>query len=1696
MKLLLLTCVFHLYCLADSQNTKTYLVTAPKVLRLDASERVVIQLFGYTEETNVRVYLKSSMDTSHRKFAEESVTLNAQNGFQESVTLRIFPNNFPKDATHAYLEVMNHGEFRQFVKIPVSRRNGFLFIQTDKPLYTPEQSVKVRAFSLNEDLMPALRPVTITFMDPDLQKVEIVDLTDINGIPSMQNPFKIPLKPKLGIWRIEASYTDEFITEAKAEFEVKEYVLPSLTINMQPEANYISFGTFENFKLKISARYINGAPVVNAEAFLRFGYTSQSLGQPVILPKTLKIEQMSESGELEVSINMKKALSAAAVGPKDLEGLLGKHLYVVVMVREPTGGISQEAEMTSVKFLKSPYILSLVATPPFIKPGLPYTIRMSVKDHLGEPMAQKLVKLVETSIQKRNNVKEKFQCSTDTSGYTKKTSNDGIALFICNIHSEAESAKFIFKTADDSLPSSSQAEFTLETQAYSSPNERYLYIDLPSNYAGLEVGHPVSLTIYFHARSYLQIENFSYLIISRGKIVKYATEKKILGSNSQAISFQVTPDMVPSIRLLVYYIMHGEGTSELVADSVWIDVKDKCVNGLKMELSFLKKDYKPKGNLVLELKTGQDSLVAFSAVDTAVYALKAPQDPVSKVRRHIEQSDQGCGGGGGKDNADVFRLAGLTFMTNANAQATQTEDDICTAAVRPKRALSINAKKDKALTYGPMVRCCWQGLHQVPTLESCAQRANGLKVSNLNDLKQCRQVFTECCEYNLKEIINSKESIHARAGMAILFDLLPTQIRSYFPESWLWEVKPFRFGKTTLNKQLPDSLTTWEIKAVGMFQKEGSSGICVADPIKVSVSQEVSVDVPLPYSMVRGEQIELKGSVYNQAQEDIQYCVMLTAGPGVCLFQGKPTTQDRIKSTSCEYRPLESGSVGLVTFTLLALEAGSHSLTFTLKTKQPGLNDQIVKTLRVVPEGIRTEDITGGKLDPQGLYGTSIRTVDLKNIIPSQLVPKTSVERILTINGEILGEVLAILENPDGLRQLVNLPSGSAEGEIMRFLPIYFVYHYLETTSRWDILGQETYNNPTQLKRRIREGITSIHSFKNINYSYSIWKDKEASTWLTALVVKTLGQVDKYVKVDSDMLSNSIFWLIHKTQKKDGSFTEFSTYRPVKLMGEGAEPLDQSVFLTSFVMIGIKTAMQVEKCDLLEFSQALSLAAGYVSQHAQRVKSMYARAVAAYALTLQDRNSMQSVILYESLEKTAREKGNPVEYRYWQEKDAILNPLNPDKASAQTVETTAYVLLTSLIKAKTEYASPIINWLTQAQRYGGGFYSTQDAILTLEALTDYSKVVRYNKLDLLIEASYTKTRESLGRIALTQRKPVGKPIEVSKDKDVRVTTGFGTGVSIVQMRTLYYKTTETNTNCNFDISIDLHSPDLKSKDPMRRSSRIVACAKYKPLPNEVFTESSHTVMEIQLPTGMQPYQEDLNMFLNGLESVISDYQITGDMIVLQLDSVPSNQFVCVGFRVQIPFRVGMISASLFKVYEFNDRESQCSKLYSPNIETKLQRLCVGETCHCMAVECCNFKSEMDTSITAENRKQATCQANINYAFKVKIKSIVIEGDFITYMANMEDALKMGLENHKINTEVEFVKKASCTSVDIKTGGQYLIMGEDSMQIPVGRSYSYRYPLDPQATVEVWPTECGESSACKKYLGILNNYAEDFLFEGC
>ncbi|MGH0172564.1 UNVERIFIED_CONTAM: hypothetical protein FKN15_063422 [Acipenser sinensis] len=1499
-----------------------YLITAPRILRVDASERVVVQLFGYESESKLTLSIKSYPDKK-KTFATDTVTLNAANRYQNSTTLKLLPQDFPKDdalRSFVYLEALS-SDLNKVEMLTVSHQNGFLFIQTDKPFYTPDQSVKIRIFSLNEELRPAHRPITVTFTDPVAVKVDIVEEKDVTGIIFLPD-FKIPLKPKYGVWKIDATYTSDFTTSATAEFKVKEYALPSFSVTIQPQSSFICYEQFENFKFTVQSSYFHGAPMSSADVFIRYG---------IIKGKTTTM--------------------------------------------------------------------------------IPQAVQ-----HV------------------------------------------------------------LLETEDSSLPEENRAVRTYEAVAYKSLGSSYLYLDWASQHKQLHVWEYVSINIYFPSPYKNKVKFYSYQVISKGKIVKFDSISRIGDSNSQNLNFRVTGDMVPSARLLVYYIITGEGMADLVADSVWLDVVEKCVNNQQVKLSSTESEYQPGNRMSLKVQAEQNSYVALSAADSALHGIRSkskdsmakasprPGASASRALRHVlqqpsnamiacryesfqmitqhlsliviqwfiaqnwnqsrgyielyctcsqfvmirvlEQSDQGCGGGGGLNNEDVFRLAGLTFMTNANAKA---------------RDPKVSSYKDPRVQ-----RCCMDGARSYPVGESCHSRAMRIKT-----VMQCKNVFKECCELANK-LREESRKVYVLARM----------------------------------------------------------GICQADPLKVRVFKETSINVPMPYSMVRGEQVVLQGSVYNYRDQSSKYCVTLTVEEGICLFQGSKTEAGTTQITPCDYSVIQGSSVRAFTHTILPLETGLHRLRFTLRS-QLG-SEILVKTLNVVPEGIKTEISDAGTLDPQGIYGPLKRRVEFRNRSPRGQVPRSKVERTLSVNGELLGEVISTVLKPSGLQQLTSLPRGSGEAELMGIAPICYVFHFLEKSKKWDMLGPDSFTNRLELRRKLKQGIASILSFQNKgDYSYSMWQEGEPSTWLTAFIVKILGQVSQYLQVDHMSVCNTIFWLTGKCQNQDGSFRELSTYKPVKIKGAGPNSDEQTIYQTAFTAIGIQRAMKA--CPLQEFRDAVYKATDYLHSNVKKVKTVYTRAITAYALVLREKGDRTAHSVFEQLKKDAQVKGEPPALWMWKEKDDSLDSFLPNKATARMVETTSYALLTSLQYGSVSYCNPIVSWLSDEQRYGGGFYSTQDTVIALEALTEYTLLAKRSSLDMVINAAYRRQGD-LQRFELTQAKPLAKPVEVTKADDVTVSTGSSQGVSVVNLRTVYCKTSDPDCSCVFDLKIQVLQDDRAlSSGP---THQIEACAKYVPGENEALSESDLSVMESYRLTGMEPVQEDLATLASGVDQLIADYAVEDGRVVIQLEYIPADQYLCVGFRVQELFKTGMASPALFKVFEFHAPDRQCSKLYTIE-EEKLVKLCQGKECQCMEVQCGHTQPHLSLTSTADDRREVACKADIEYAYKVKILSSSEEGHFISYTAEMEDIFKKGLDRVRKETVVTFIKKATCSDVNLQEGKHYLIMGKEGMLSVENMQFKYTYPLDPLSWIEFWPSEedCN-SQACSNFLKIMQTFSEDYLIFGC
>ncbi|KAM5298508.1 complement C5 [Ctenodactylus gundi] len=1657
---------------------QTYVISAPKVFRVGASENIVIQVYGYTEAFEATISIKSYPD---KKFSYSSgyVNLSPENKFQNSAFLTIQPKQLSggqNPVSYVYLEVVSK-HFSKSKKVPITDDNGFLFVHTDKPVYTPHQSVKVRVYSLTDDLQPAKRVTVLTFIDPEGAEVDLLEENDYTGIISFPD-FKIPSNPKYGIWTINAKYKEDFSTTGTTYFEIKEYVLPRFSVSIEPESNFISYKNFKNFGITITARYFYNKVVTDAEVYIFYGIREDIKDdQKEMMPEAMR-SVLLVNGVAHDTFDSEAAVKELSYG--SLEDLNDKYLYIAVTVVELTGGFTEEAEIPGIKYALSPYTLNLVATPLYLKPGIPYSVKVQVKDSLDQSVGEIPVILNAQTV----------DINQETSHLEPKKSvtslTDGVASFVVNLPSGVTALEFDVQTDAPDLPEENQARKEYRAVAYSSLSQSYLYIDWTENYKPLLVGEHLNIIITPKSPYIDKIMHYNYLILSKGKIVHFGTREKLPDSSYQSINVPVTQSMVPSARLLVYYIVTGEQTAELVSDSVWLNIEEKCGNQLQVHLSPDTDTYSPGQTVSLNMATESNSWVALAAVDSAVYGVQGrAKRPMQRVFQALEKSDLGCGAGGGRNNADVFHLAGLTFLTNANADDSPQNDKPCKEILRPRRNLQETVQEQAAKYRHPRPKkCCYDGARH-SDYETCQQR-----VARVTLGPYCIRAFNECCilatkfrdENPLKHIQLGRQHIR------YLSPAIKAEVRSYFPESWLWEVHHVP-KRNQLRLALPDSLTTWEIQGVGI----SNSGICVADAVKAKVFKDVFLEVNIPYSVVRGEQIQLKGTVYNYRTSGMMFCVKMSTVEGICTSENPAITHQGTKSSKCVRQRVEGSSSHLVTFTLLPLEIGLHTINFSLETSFG--REILVKTLRVVPEGVKKESYAGVTLDPRGIYGAISRRREFPYRVPLDMVPKTNVKRILSVKGLLIGEMLSTVLSQEGIDTLLHLPKGSAEAELMSIVPLFYVFHYLEAGNHWNIFHPNSLTKTQYLKKKIKEGMVSIMSYRNLDYSYSMWKGGDSSTWLTAFALRVLGQVNKYVEQNQNSICNSLLWLVDNCQLENGSFKEHSHYHPIKLQGTlPVEAKQNALYLTAFTVIGIRKAFDV--CPLMKISTALTKADNFLLENVLPSQNTFTLAIVAYALSLGDKMHPRFHSIVTALKKEASVKGNPPIYRFWKDNVHEAGSSAPSAGTAGMVETTAYALLTSLNLKEINYVNPIIKWLAEEQRYGGGFYSTQDTINAIEGLTEYSLLIKQLRLNMDINVSY-KHKGDLYHYKVTDKNFLGRPIEVPLNDDLVISTGHSNGLATVHVKTIVHKISTSEEVCNFYLKID--TQDIEAPSSIQSDSgykRIVACASYKPSREESSSGSSHAVMDISLPTGINANQEDLRAasLVEGVDQLLTDYQIQEGHVILQLNSIPTNDFLCVRFRIFELFQVGYLNPATFTVYEYHRPDKQCTMFYSTS-GTKLEKVCEEATCKCVEADCGQMEKELDLTISAGTRKETACKPEIAYAYKVSITSITEENVFVKYTATLLDVYKAGEAVAEKGSEITFIKKTTCTNAALVKGRQYLIMGKEALQIKHNFSFRYIYPLDSSTWIEYWPTDT-TCASCGAFLANLDEFAEDIFLNGC
>uniref|UniRef100_A0A8C1I5S7 Uncharacterized protein n=1 Tax=Cyprinus carpio TaxID=7962 RepID=A0A8C1I5S7_CYPCA len=517
-------------------------------------------------------------------------------------------------------------------------------------------------------------------------------------------------------------------------------------------------------------------------------------------------------------------------------------------------------------------------------------------------------------------------------------------------------------------------------------------------------------------------------------------------------------------------------------------------------------------------------------------------------------------------------------------------------------------------------------------------------------------------------------------------------IRTFFPETWIWElVEVGDSGSAQVPVTVPDTITSWETGAFCLSSK----GLGLAPPAQLTVFQPFFLELSLPYSIIRGEIFELKATVFNYLSK----CIMVKVTPAPSSdYTLKASSDDQFSSCLCAngrktFKWILTPSVlGVLNITVSAEAEASQTVCDNeiVSVPERGRIDTVTQSLRVNAEGIEKTNSHSWLLCPKGQ--NLLEEVELT-------FPKNMIEGSGRATVSVLGDILGrALRNLDGLLQM---PYGCGEQNIAVLSPNIYILQYLENTEQLTSAIRE------RATGFLKSGYQRQLNYENMDGSYTTFGKGEGNTWLTAFVLRTFGKAQRYIFIDPHKIENSKQWLI-RHQRPDGLYESRGKLFNNRMKGGVSDNVTITAYITAS-LLELNTSVT---------DPAVSKGLSYLKHIVGNIQNTYSTALLAYTFSLAgDTDTRQQ--LFKKLEDAAISDGS---HLHWSQSASA------DDSDSLAVEISSYVLLAvltadSLTTADLGFANRIVSWLVKQQNAYGGFSSTQDTVVALQALSLYATKV-------------------------------------------------------------------------------------------------------------------------------------------------------------------------------------------------------------------------------------------------------------------------------------------------------------------------------------------------------------------------------------
>ncbi|XP_069460147.1 complement C3-like isoform X2 [Ambystoma mexicanum] len=1600
-------------------------------------ETILIQAHEFTQEADVQITVRDFPKRS-KEICRATTRLKEPN-YLSTFTIKIpFSSVAPTFAGEKlYVVVQAKSESVPSLVLEkiilVSLHTGYIYIQTDKTIYTPSQSVFYRIFTTDQKLDPATKSVQVELQNPDGVSIMLGNWRVKDGLYSTS--LQIPEYGSFGEWRIVARFVDVPEKEYAAAFEVKEYVLPSFEVQLTSKKQYIHLKDSE-ITLDIKASYTHKEPV-QGHALATFGILHQS--KKIYLRNSWQRVEVSDG---KGSCTLKnETIYAAFEANTDLRGA---SVFVHVTVFS-SGGDEVQAEKYGIRIVDSPFKIQFIQTPGYFKPGMPFQVSVIVTNPDESPAG-----------------------NVDVIAYPgevfDRTGADGVATMYIDSGSGSKELSIKVSTNDQKLEKSQQATVSLTATAYSTWMNS-------GNFLNIRVGREeqrLSVTLFTKHASHdvkTQIEYFTILLVAKGSIFKVLRQKQVTGAEITTLSIEIVPQMWPSFRIVAYYYLTQRIKKEIVSDSVWIDMPDVCVGKLELKA----KDssvvhFKHGKSYKLELTADEGAKVGLVAVDKAVYFLnKKNKLTQKKVWETVKKNDIGCTYGSGKNNLKVFEDAGLDFTTNVGVETEARTELNCPPPQSRKRrtVTNVELKTSKENEYtGELRSCCRAGFHENLMELSCEQRKAHVQLG-----EDCKNAFHDCCLFAEKlEPERREELIWARLdeeeewGEDGFDDDTSVMIRTSFPESWSWHVidiprNPSESDVTMpVSVSIPDTITTWEMVAVSIRKDKG---ICVSQPLEMVIRKEFFVDLKLPYSVVRNEHVEIKAVLYNHQDEAKKVRVLFQYNEKLCSIA------TRSKGYSVTVNVPRHNTLA-VPYVVIPLEIGKIAIEVQAR-QQYGIPDGIQKTLNVVAEGTTVRLSRSILLDPKGKSQTEM----IQRSQFNDIVPNTEPENIISIQGNVLGEsLLGTLHRPE-LQTLITLPRGCPEQHLFSTTPNVILTKFLDDTRQWHEIGV---NRRKEAIQHITDGYNKqMITFRRADASFS------GSTWLTAYVVKIFGMAYELVAVDAASVCKSVEWLLNTKQMPDGAFIDTGrVYTAPMQMSSGSEGKES---LTAFVLIALNETKEMCTPSVKDLHDGMQKATKYLERRLPSLKQTYSAVITSYALSLVGSTKANDVIDQFSSNKT-----------YW--------PFNNDQQSMYTVEVTAYALLQKIHQKKYDDMHRIAEWLIAQRRFGGGYISTQSTAITLQALAQYklnAKDEDQMRLNVTLQISDRVAPKTWIVTKADSYQERSEQVRANKDIKVEAT---GSGKGTLTVRTVYQSLPSKQVQmCNaFNLRVSLEPVKHGGNDNVEATFKLTIWAKYLGNRDAAMTIIDIKMLTAFFPEekDLKKLMNGIETYIDQYEPQTT---ANNGSVIMYLNKVTNQQETVLSFKVHQSLQVELLQPAAVTIYEYYDPDKRCTTFYNvPKQSGHIRKLCLGSACKC-AEESCAVQQEPAKNITNDILNKAACDVGVDYAYRVKLTKT--DSDiYDKHSMSILSVIKSGTDTDigiAGAVRLYFSHLACQKELNLEQNKQYLIMGHTKDMWKLEKGWAY---LLGSKTYILWWPEKEQSGGFDALVKLLEEFSKDFTTKGC